>query len=346
MTVDIENALGVVNDILMNEVLPYFQSNHPYSASDMSVIMSQFVSVQSKLLSIDTMVDADYQAILTRLDNIPSLSGVELAITRSTSNPTAIINPSFGVGALWINTLTGEIFVCIDSTDNLNKWYGSRGTFAGYSPRNIFDVFGDASCVALFKFNNDLLDVGGAVTVTSSVGVSYVAGKFDKSAYILNGRIATSSSALLGTSTSNFSLSFWAKSISGLASTFVSKYSASMYDFRLVLNVNRTFTINFAIGSSSVVAFTSPIILAFNDSNFHHVALSVDKVNMIMKMYVDGELVFVVNIAQSYYQNTQPVTIGADVALTGTAIIQQLRFFNRALTAKEALYLSTEGGVL
>lgn len=346
MTVDIENALGVVNDILMNEVLPYFQSNHPYSASDMSVIMSQFVSVQSKLLSIDTMVDADYQAILTRLDNIPSLSGVELVITRSASNPTAIINPSFGVGALWINTLTGEIFVCIDSTNNLNKWYGSRGTFAGYNPRNVFDVFGDASCQSLFKFNNDLLDVGGAVTATSSTGVSYVAGKFDKAVYLYNGRITTSSNSfLLGTASSNFSISCWVKPISGVSSVIVSRHTSSANDFRFVLNSNRTFTIGFASAVQTPVSFASPIVFSLSDYSYHHVALSVDKTNMILKLYVDGELVYVVNIAQSYYFSGQYVTIGSDVGGSGTAIIQQLRFFNRAITAKEALYLSTEGGV-
>jgi len=41
--------------------------------------------------------------------------------------PTIDINPS-SLYATWLNTLTGEIFVCLDNTRNANVWKGNFGT--------------------------------------------------------------------------------------------------------------------------------------------------------------------------------------------------------------------------
>lgn len=49
----------------------------------------------------------------------------------SANNPTTNANPGAGVGQLWINRGTGEIFTCVDATTNLNIWVGSRGTVIG-----------------------------------------------------------------------------------------------------------------------------------------------------------------------------------------------------------------------
>ena len=50
-----------------------------------------------------------------------------MPVYRST-NPTVTTNPAF-TGARWINTSTGEQFVCIDATVGNNKWVGSLGTY-------------------------------------------------------------------------------------------------------------------------------------------------------------------------------------------------------------------------
>lgn len=75
MTTDIENAIGVVNDILVNQVLPYFQSTHSYSVSDMSALMSQFVSVQQNLLAVDGYMDSKYLAIEQKINDFNASSG-------------------------------------------------------------------------------------------------------------------------------------------------------------------------------------------------------------------------------------------------------------------------------
>ena len=60
--------------------------------------------------------------------------------TISTSDPTATSNPDApgtGVGHLWLNSSSGEAFVCNDSTTNGNGWYnigeGSGGVVAPYT---------------------------------------------------------------------------------------------------------------------------------------------------------------------------------------------------------------------
>ena len=47
--------------------------------------------------------------------------------TVAASNPLFTSNPS-NVGDSWLNTTTGEVFVCIDKTINANKWVGQNGT--------------------------------------------------------------------------------------------------------------------------------------------------------------------------------------------------------------------------
>lgn len=44
-----------------------------------------------------------------------------------TTNPFITTNPT-AVGATWINTTSGEIFVCTDATTDANVWVGQMGT--------------------------------------------------------------------------------------------------------------------------------------------------------------------------------------------------------------------------
>ncbi|SVB78392.1 uncharacterized protein METZ01_LOCUS231246, partial [marine metagenome] len=64
-----------------------------------------------------------------------SLSGLS-DTTVTTSDPTATSNPS-AVGHLWLNSSSGESFVCTDATSNSNDWYnigeGSGGVVGGYN---------------------------------------------------------------------------------------------------------------------------------------------------------------------------------------------------------------------
>ena len=58
--------------------------------------------------------------------NMPALDGSQLtgveSFTKSASDPTISTNPSGGVGTEWVNTTSGEIYLCTDATAGANVW--------------------------------------------------------------------------------------------------------------------------------------------------------------------------------------------------------------------------------
>ena len=80
---------------------------------------------------------------------MPALDGSTLTgipgITKSASDPVVTTNPSGGVGSLWANSTSGEMFVCTDATAGANIWtnvgggsgdiqtYSFQGTTYGYA---------------------------------------------------------------------------------------------------------------------------------------------------------------------------------------------------------------------
>ena len=65
------------------------------------------------------------------IGNIPSA-------TIDASSPTITTNPSTGVGAEWINTTSGAIFICTDATANDNTWIAQTGVPAGVGDRGMW----------------------------------------------------------------------------------------------------------------------------------------------------------------------------------------------------------------
>ena len=49
------------------------------------------------------------------------LTGIE-SFTKSASDPTVSTNPSGGVGSEWVNSTSGEIYICTDATAGENVW--------------------------------------------------------------------------------------------------------------------------------------------------------------------------------------------------------------------------------
>ena len=50
------------------------------------------------------------------------VDGTVSAITKSSSDPTVTSNPSGGVGTIWQNTTSGEMYCCTDATAGANVW--------------------------------------------------------------------------------------------------------------------------------------------------------------------------------------------------------------------------------
>tara|TARA_R110000823_G_scaffold241598_2_gene366258 strand:+ start:286 stop:519 length:234 start_codon:yes stop_codon:yes gene_type:complete len=60
-------------------------------------------------------------------DNLERGSGIvgntgRLGITFNSSDPATGTNPSGGVGTVYANTTSGEVYICTDSTSGSNVW--------------------------------------------------------------------------------------------------------------------------------------------------------------------------------------------------------------------------------
>ena len=77
-----------------------------------------------------------------------ALTGVveHIPVTKSASDPTISTNPSSGIGTMWCNTTTGNMYVCTDATTNNNEWINmgkGTGDIINVAPTNYTDSFPD-----------------------------------------------------------------------------------------------------------------------------------------------------------------------------------------------------------
>ena len=63
-----------------------------------------------------------------------ALTGIGDGVTKSASDPAINTNPSGGVGTMWFNTSSGEMFACTDATTNENVWYNVGGGTGDVQP--------------------------------------------------------------------------------------------------------------------------------------------------------------------------------------------------------------------
>ena len=62
-----------------------------------------------------------------------SLTGIE-GVTKNASDPATDTNPSGGVGTLWLNTTSAELYTCTDATTDANVWYNVGGGSGDVEP--------------------------------------------------------------------------------------------------------------------------------------------------------------------------------------------------------------------
>lgn len=116
---------------------------------------------------------------------LPAMSGAALtnlpAPTKSANDPTISTNPSGGVGTLWANTTSGEMFACTDATAGANVWYNvgagtanvprdnvTRGAVSGYTAGG--EDSGNSNVIDKFSYpsGGNATDVGDLVVAGTS----------------------------------------------------------------------------------------------------------------------------------------------------------------------------------
>ena len=140
----------------------------------------------------------------SNLTNLP----LGKSVTKTTSDPTQETNPADGVGALHLNTSSGELFCCVDATTDVNVWkntglgttgtiepvvaWSFQGTQYGYAAGGMSADYARYDDIERFSFvsDNTMGDVGsliGPVTVAtghSSSNYAFMTGGWTGSAQI------------------------------------------------------------------------------------------------------------------------------------------------------------------
>ena len=80
-------------------------------------------------LDVTMLDDVNNASGLIQLDSnakIPACSGTAItglsSVTKNASDPAIATNPSGGVGTVWQNTTSGEMYICTDATAGENVW--------------------------------------------------------------------------------------------------------------------------------------------------------------------------------------------------------------------------------
>ncbi len=110
---------------VINKPATYPPSAHTHGWSDIDMTGSRLSDIED----IPAPIGGKF---LKRSDDNTYYEWVDIVTSsvadyRESTDPTIDVNPSY-VGALWINTSSGEVFVCVDNTENQNKWVGQLGS--------------------------------------------------------------------------------------------------------------------------------------------------------------------------------------------------------------------------
>jgi hypothetical protein len=156
-------------------------------------------------LDVTMLDDVNNASGLIQLDSnakIPACSGAAItglsAVTKNASDPAIATNPSGGVGTVWQNTTSGEMFICTDATAGANVWtnigegtgnivpYNFQGTVAGYT------IFTSGIDQVSFTTDGNATDVGdltvnrGSNGGNSSTTHAYWSGGYGPGSYTPN----------------------------------------------------------------------------------------------------------------------------------------------------------------
>ena len=255
-------------------------------------------------------------------------------------------NPSTA-NVSWLNTTTGEIWMCTSNATNSNVWK-LIGYTSTISASTVFDIFGDSSAVALYQFTSgNGTDTGGSYSMTtntfsSGTGIAGTcasgSGSYMKNGNSMNNNKVVSVSAWVNVSDTGNN---WVWS-SGKQSNGTCKRGLRISSLGIDAG---TYCQEYNAGASTTGAGS------ITSGTWTNITISKDKI------YKDGVLVFTMSSYTAPSSDTYGFYIGANGAydygyITSetygqpmNGLIDQIRVFNRELTSTEVAQLYAEGGV-
>ena len=124
MTTIIDGTVGANKGVVLdsNGKLPAIDGSQLTTLNGTQVTTGTIATarIDAATTGANKVLMLDGSGVLGAVDG-SQLTGVASA-TKSSSNPTISSNPSGGLGSKWINTSTGQIFICTDATAGENIW--------------------------------------------------------------------------------------------------------------------------------------------------------------------------------------------------------------------------------
>ncbi len=123
MTIIIDGTVGANKAVVLdaNSKLPAIDGSQVTALNASEVTTGSIATAR-----IDTGTTTGKVLVLDGSGNMPAIAGGALtgitSATKSASDPTVITNPATGLGTKWINTTSGDVYVCTDATTNENVW--------------------------------------------------------------------------------------------------------------------------------------------------------------------------------------------------------------------------------
>lgn len=210
------------------------------------------------------------------------------------------------------------------------------------------DIFGDSSGVALYRLDGNANDESGNYHGTETA-ITYGGGVYERGA-VFNG--TSSKVGIQGTLSGTFTFSAWVKKTSATGDyCLVGRGATSTTNFYGLTIDLFSSTIKFSRNIGTATYYYNAVSIV-HDTNWHHYAVTYNGVNGAVSIYRDGVLLYsgASSVgAIAYYAGrdpgafeigTQNYVIGAINYFNGS--IDQVRIFNRAITATEVATLYAE----
>ena len=257
-------------------------------------------------------------------------------------NSSATVNAGSGINFL----SNGFEFTGVAFNDSGNSWIFMAIAEEVFNPngvtRNATNPFGDASELALYKFEDNANDAEGSYNGTAS-NVTYATGYIDKAA-VFNGSSSYISTGInFSTLPNTKSISMWIKS-TGSSSIGLGGMDGSYGN-------NGLFSFDESAGDLSYIpkfgGYHNGDASTVVTNAWNHFVVTDTNVDGNVKMYINGSEVTVTKINSTVYTNNTNMQIGRQMRNNGTAFwqtgsIDQVRVFNRALDSGEVTQLYNE----
>lgn len=322
--------LTSIKSILDTEISSVFDlENNPVPTAPTTLDLS---NVLNSLEDINILLNLISENMPNCEDGIDGINGTDgkdgkdFAPVLLTADPVVSYNPT-DIGSIVINKTTGQIFVCTDITTDKNVWVGQFTSkkiefINGFT----FDLFSDSSAILHYTFNNDILDNGGHYPLTGSVSfVPSIVGLGSCGSF-LNQRL---NSDFLAPPV--FTVSLFVK-FNSVGTTGIIGFGNGSFGYELVIH-NSKCGVTSGKGQSP---FFTPVI-----NTVYHIVFDSN-----LNMWLDVvKLTNAQSFSYSAPSSASKLGIGSSVSYNSyylSGFIDQIRFFNRALTQIEINTLFAE----